>query len=204
MSIKYIAIEGGEGAGKSTAIETIKKFFSEMEIFNTREPGGTKMAEDLRKIVKDEEGEYSDENVDLTTEILLFFASRNQSLNNEIKPQLDNNKLVISDRCFLSSVAYQGAGGANKELLASLSEHALSIKPDLIIYMDIDPVIGFTRVDSRGERDRIEQKNIEYFKDVRKEYLRYAENHSNVITIDASQSLENVQKQIISALKERI
>jgi dTMP kinase len=202
MNIQYIAIEGGEGAGKSTATKTIKKFFSGMEVFDTREPGGTDMAEDLRTMVKDPKGKYSGENVDLTTEILLFFAARNQSLNNKIKPQLDKNKLVISDRCFLSSIAYQGAGGANKELLASLSEHSLSIKPDLIIYMDIDPVIGFTRVDSRGERDRIEKKDIDYFKDVRKEYLDYASKHSNVVTIDASRSLENVQEQIIAALTE--
>lgn len=194
-SLNYISIEGLEGAGKSTATKTIEEFFSNRDVFHAREPGGTLFAEDLRKIVKDEEGVYS-EDIDTTTEALLFFAARNQSLKNIVIPEIVNGKLVVSDRCFLTSLAYQGAQGANKELLKSLVEHSLSVKPDIIIYMDIDPKIGFERVDSRGERDRIEKKDLSFFESAREEYLKYAESNENVITIDASKDIESVKKEI--------
>lgn len=197
MKINYISIIGSEGAGKSTAIETIVAFAKNKNITTNvvREPGGTPVAEKLRDIIKS--NDY-DEHIDTFTELLLFYASRNQSLNNQVKVSIDKDELAIGDRCYLCTRAYQGSTSEYNDLLDHLENHI--IKPDLVLYLDLDPVIGLQRVDARGERDRIEKKDLEYFQGVRREYQKLASTHKNIITIDASQSIEDVSKNITDIL----
>lgn len=207
---KYIAIEGLEGAGKSTAMKAIIDFykkdnvknideFEEMALTKVREPGGTVLAEILRGLVKGENPmQDPNEKIDAYTEGLLFFAARNQLLSNVVAPALENGKIVISDRCYLSSVAYQRE---RPELIKMLSEQ-LEHKPELIIYMDIDPRIGMERARGRGALDRIEQRDISFFDEAREVYQTEAKNNKNIVTVDASQSIEDVYKAVTKVLTE--
>lgn len=206
----YIAIEGLDGAGKSTASRAIRDFVRERFVKNdnkddmnkhfdeheaitfVREPGGTPLGEILRSIVK---SEHEGETIDIRTETLLFFASRNQLLTNVVVPALEAGKIVISDRCYLSSVAYQ-----NNPLVEYLCENELVARPDLIIYMDITPEIGLERAKSREELDRIEQKGLDFFYKTRANYQAYADTHDYVVTVDAHESIEDVYKVVYQVL----
>lgn len=194
----YIVIEGLEGAGKSTAINVISTFFKNngFETVNVREPGGTPLAEELRSLTK----MAFNEEVDSTTDVLMMYASRNQLLNNVVLPFLKSGNVVISDRSFWSSYAYQTGGGTvPKELQDCLIEHVVSVKPGLVIYLDIDPELGLQRVDSRGARDKFEKKQIEFFNAARMSYLELSKKH-NAVVVDASVSLEEVTNAITNAL----
>lgn len=162
---KFITLEGVEGAGKTTAIQTIVKVLEKYGIYNptfTREPGGTALAEKLRELIK-----YSIDNEPVTdkAELLMLYAARIQLVENVIKPALEKGQWVIGDRHDMSTQAYQGGGRQfDVSLLATLKEAILgSFTPDLIIYLDIDPIIGLERARSRGELDRIEQQYISFF-----------------------------------------
>lgn len=203
---KYIAIEGLEGAGKSTAMraitdhlesknQTVKSFneFTEM----VREPGGTVLAEILRGLVKGEDPRQDPkEEITPYTEALLFFAARNQLLTNKVAPALEAGKIVISDRCYLSSVAYQRD---EPQLIKDLVKN-LHHKPDLIIYLDLDPRIGLERARGRGALDRIELRDISFFDEAREVYQSEAKTNKNIVTVDASQSIEDVYKSVTKVL----
>ncbi|GAL11665.1 thymidylate kinase [Vibrio astriarenae] len=200
---KFIVIEGLEGAGKSTAINRVLAALSAygiQDIEQTREPGGTKLAEALRTLVKqDHEGE---ELID-TTELLMMYAARVQLVENKIKPALARGAWVVGDRHDMSSQAYQGGGrGINAQTMASLRDISLGeFRPDLTIYMDIDPKIGLERARGRGELDRIEKMDISFFERTRERYLELAEGDKSVIVIDAAQTIEQVGADIESALQ---
>ena len=163
MKPKFIVVEGLEGAGKSTAISLCQDFLNkkQIEYINVREPGGTPLAESLRTLVKAEH----EEEIAFETELLIMYAARSQLMHNVINPALEQGKWILADRHDLSSQAYQGGGrGISSNTLASLSSMVLKgLKPDLTIYLDIDPVIGLERAKGRGELDRIEQEAIEFF-----------------------------------------
>lgn len=189
----YIAIEGLDGAGKSTAAKAIYDFFKDKEIKNVREPGGTPLAEQMRNLVKtDTEGEE----IDVETETFLFFGARNQLLTQVVKPFLDQGNIVVSDRCFLSSVAYQAT-----ELVELLSDR-LKIKPELIIYVDITPEIGLERAKSREELDRIEKKGTEFFHQARANYLEMVEANDNIKMVDGHPSIEEVYASVTKVLQD--
>ncbi|QIA62880.1 dTMP kinase [Vibrio astriarenae] len=200
---KFIVIEGLEGAGKSTAINRVLAALSAygiQDIEQTREPGGTKLAEALRTLVKqDHEGE---ELID-TTELLMMYAARVQLVENKIKPALARGAWVVGDRHDMSSQAYQGGGrGINAQTMASLRDISLGeFRPDLTIYMDIDPKIGLERARGRGELDRIEKMDISFFERTRERYLELAEGDKSVIVIDAAQTIDQVAADIESALQ---
>ncbi|WP_394243384.1 dTMP kinase [Vibrio astriarenae] len=200
---KFIVIEGLEGAGKSTAINRVLAALSAygiQDIEQTREPGGTKLAEALRTLVKqDHEGE---ELID-TTELLMMYAARVQLVENKIKPALARGAWVVGDRHDMSSQAYQGGGrGINAQTMASLRDISLGeFRPDLTIYMDIDPKIGLERARGRGELDRIEKMDISFFERTRERYLELAEGDKSVIVIDAAQTIDQVGADIESALQ---
>lgn len=198
---KLIVIEGLEGAGKSTAINTVLELLSEraIKVSTTREPGGTQIGEQLRTLIKNPE--YSDVLED-KTELLLFYAARIQLLEEIIKPALNRGEWIIADRFELSTLAYQGGGrGLCLEMIKHLSKFCLGdFKPDLTLYLDLEPELGLQRVKSRGAFDRIEQQTIEFFHRVHDQYIQEIEFIPNLIKIDASLPIENVQKEIIKAM----
>ena len=199
---KFIVIEGLEGAGKSTALETIKVYLAERgvdSIVTCREPGGTLMGEAIRSIVKDQTIE---ENVDSRTELLLMYASRIQLVENIIKPAIDHGSWVICDRFYYSTFAYQG-GGREIDMSIIKNIHDASIgefKPDITIYMDIPPDQGLARAAGRGELDRFEQEKIDFFERTRKMYLSLVDESDEMLKIDASLTLPEVKKQILGVL----
>ncbi|MCW8330808.1 dTMP kinase [Photobacterium sp. SDRW27] len=202
MTGKFIVIEGLEGAGKSTAIKQVASVLAEHGIESpelTREPGGTPLAEQMRALVK--EG-HPDEPLTDMAELLLLYAARIQLVDNVIKPALAEGRWVVGDRHDMSSQAYQGGGrGFDTALMENLRDTVLGdFRPDFTLYMDIDPVLGLERARGRGELDRIEQMNIDFFHRARARFLELSENDPRVVIIDASQPLEAVTADITRAL----
>ncbi len=194
---KFIVIEGMEGAGKSSAITVIESILKQqgIEFINTREPGGTPLAEYLRDIVKSVDHQ---EKLTVETELLLMYASRSQLLANKILPALACGKWVIGDRHELSSQAYQGGGRCFDEtLMKAISDITLKgFRPDITLYLDIDPHIGLSRAKSRGDLDRIELEQMDFFIRVHNKYRELAEQDESIITVDAAQAMEQVHQDI--------
>lgn len=202
MNAKFIVVEGLEGAGKSTAIQAITetlKEFGVKNITNTREPGGTVLAEKMRALVKEE---HDGEVLQDMTELLLMYAARVQLVENVIKPALSAGNWVVGDRHDMSSQAYQG-GGRQIPLDTMRNLKAVTLgdfKPDFTLYLDLDPRIGLERAKGRGELDRIEKMDISFFERTRRRYLELAESETSVAIIDAEQPIESVAAAIKSAL----
>ena len=194
---KFIVIEGMEGAGKSSAITVIESILKQqgIEFINTREPGGTPLAESLRDIVKSVDHQ---EKLTVETELLLMYASRSQLLANKILPALACGKWVIGDRHDLSSQAYQGGGRCFDEtLMKAISDITLKgFRPDITLYLDIDPHIGLSRAKARGDLDRIELEQMDFFIRVHNKYRELAEQDESIITVDAAQVMEQVHQDI--------
>ena len=202
MKSNFIVIEGLEGAGKTTAREVVVNTLREQgieDILFTREPGGTPLAEKLRDLIKQGiEGEKLTDKA----EVLMLYAARVQLVENVIKPALARGTWVVGDRHDLSSQAYKGGGrGSDSRLMTSLRDTVLGdFRPDLTLYLDLDPVIGLQRARARGELDRIEQESMAFFERTRQRYLSLAAADARIKTIDASQSLEAVTAAIRQTL----
>lgn len=202
MNAKFIVVEGLEGAGKTTAIqavvESLKNFGIE-SITQTREPGGTVLAEKMRALVKEE---HSGEVLQDISEVLLMYAARVQLVENVIKPALQSGCWVVGDRHDMSSQAYQGGGRQIDPLtMQQLKQIALgSFTPDFTLYLDIDPRVGLERARGRGELDRIEKMDIRFFERTRQRYLELANDNSNVVMINAQQNIAEVKQDIQHAL----
>lgn len=199
---KFIVVEGIEGAGKSSAISVIEAVLNKHNIafIKTREPGGTKLAEALRDIVK---SASHDEVLTQETELLLMYASRSQLLANRILPALAEGKWVIGDRHDLSSRAYQGGGRQfDDAIMNAIADVTLKgFAPDLTLYLDIAPKLGLARAQARGELDRIELEKIEFFERVRNKYLALAQASKTTEIIDASQDMQSVHSDVTKAVE---
>ena len=198
---KFIVIEGLEGAGKSSAVRYVTDYLHAhgvTQIECTREPGGTPLAERMRAIVK----EVHDERLTIEAELLLMYASRVQLVETRIKPALADGVWVVGDRHDLSSQAYQGGGrGIDANLIGAIKRAVLGdFKPDLTLYLDIDPAIGLQRARHRGELDRIELEQLSFFERTRQRYLELAAADASVKVIDAGQAPEQVKAAIESVL----
>ncbi|MBW5826001.1 dTMP kinase [Yersinia kristensenii] len=204
MNSKFIVIEGLEGAGKTTARDTVVATLRAQginDIVFTREPGGTPLAEKLRDLIKQGiDGEVLTDKA----EVLMLYAARVQLVENVIKPALARGSWVVGDRHDLSSQAYQGGGrGIDSNLMTSLRDTVLgAFRPDLTLYLDLPPVVGLARARARGELDRIEQESLDFFERTRARYLELAAADSSIKTIDASQPLEQVSESISRVLKQ--
>ncbi|HHQ4672787.1 TPA: dTMP kinase [Aeromonas veronii] len=198
---KFIVIEGLEGAGKSSAVRYVTDYLQRHGINRiecTREPGGTPLAERMRAIVK----EVHDERLTIEAELLLMYASRVQLVETRIKPALADGVWVVGDRHDLSSQAYQGGGrGIDAQLIGAIKQAVLgNFKPDLTLYLDIDPALGLQRARHRGELDRIELEQLSFFERTRVRYLELAAKDDSIVVIDAAQTPEQVKMAIESAL----
>ena len=199
---KFIVIEGLEGAGKSSAVRYVTDYLQAHGVARiecTREPGGTPLAERMRAIVK----EVHDERLTVEAELLLMYASRVQLVETRIKPALADGIWVVGDRHDLSSQAYQGGGrGIDANLIGAIKRAVLGdFKPDLTLYLDIDPAIGLQRARHRGELDRIELEQIGFFERTRQRYLELAAADDSIHVIDAGLPPAQVNAAIVAALE---
>jgi len=200
MASNYIVIEGLEGAGKTTArntvVETLQQLGIEDLVF-TREPGGTVLAEKLRSLVLDIRATGDEVIVD-KAEVLMFYAARVQLVETVIKPALAKGQWVIGDRHDLSTQAYQGGGrGIDRQMLSTLRDAVLGdFRPNLTLYLDVTPEVGLKRARARGELDRIEQESWGFFQRTRARYQELAARDASIRIIDATRPLEKVMADI--------
>ena len=203
LNNKFISFEGIDGSGKTTQIKLLESKLSEVgeSVVVLREPGGTFISEQIRKILLDKE------NVRLSNEAecLLFFASRNQLVKEKIVSELDKGSFVICDRFNDSTIAYQGYGfSMDINKLETISNFATFNKePDLTFYLDISAQISIKRREM-SESDRIESKGIEYLERVRQGFLSISDRcPDRIFSIDASLDEEKISKIIWSTIKEK-
>lgn len=203
MTAKFITIEGTEGAGKSTVIEMIGECLRSagLRFLVTREPGGTALGEDLRKILLD----HSNDQMSDDTELLLMFAARAQHLIEVIKPALANGQWVVCDRFTDATYAYQGGGrGIDTHRITTLETWVQGdLRPDLTILLDLPVALGLQRARQRSALDRFEREKLAFFQRVRDTYRQRAkQSPSQYRIIDASQDKTNVSKDIKMLLKQ--
>lgn len=198
----FITFEGGDGAGKTTQIQHVRRWFEERghKVVVTREPGGTEMGNELRRLVQN-----GPEDIDPRTEALLYAADRAYHVATVIRPALESGIVVLGDRYIDSSVAYQGAArNLGVEEIRTLSEWAThGLEPQLTFLLDLPPQVGAAR--GKEAPDRMERESAEFHSRVRAEYLRIAEeNMHRVVVIDALGTPEEVFCEMRGVLEERI
>jgi len=197
----FITLEGGEGAGKSTQLAYIRRRIESagIPLRVTREPGGTPLAEQIRALLLD----HRDEAMAADTELLLMFAARAQHLASLIRPALARGEWVLCDRFTDATYAYQGGGrGIDFARIAVLEEWVQGeLCPDLTLLLDLPVEVGMARAGRRGELDRFEREQCDFFERVRAAYLtRAAREPQRFCVIDASQDIVGVQRQIDAVL----
>lgn len=202
---RFITLEGGEGAGKSTNARFIKAWLEQRgrEVILTREPGGSPLAEAIRGVVLQSWAEGMPQ----LTEALLMFSARSAHLEATVLPALEAGKDVICDRFVDSSYAYQGAGnGFSIAKLQALEEMVLgNLRPDLTIVFDLDPEIGLQRARNRGEQNRFEEETLAFMQRVRRAFLDRAEMQpSRYAVLNAGQELAVTQAALTVILESRL
>lgn len=195
----FITFEGGEGCGKSTVMESLKTYCNEHNIdcLATREPGGLKECEEIRKILKSSP-------LSAKSQLLLFSASRSHLCENLIMPALKQGKIVLSDRFYDSTRVYQGyCGNLSDETIMQITDIAVGdCKPQLTFFLDIDPVDAFKRKGGYDKGDVFEEAGIEFHQKVRQGFLLLCEKEpERFVKIDARKSKEEVFNDILQVLK---
>ena len=194
---KFIVVEGIDGTGKSTVIRDIRGYLENKGIkcIQTREPGGTELGEQIRRILL-----HDDVPITVHTEMLLHYASRCEHVQEVIIPTLRSNTWVICDRFEDSTFAYQDPQKLEKDFLEALSDVVMGdFQPDLVIYLDAPPEVTLKRLTTTP--DNYESANIEYFREVRKVYKSRAL-QANHRTVDASQELIAVKSDVLTHVKQ--
>ena len=198
----FITFEGGEGAGKTTLINSVAEYLSAQDknIVKTREPGGTKAAEDIRNLVVT----GAADRWDATSETALFLTARRSHVQQLIKPALLENSIVLCDRFSDSTLVYQGiAKKLGLDYVRQLSELIVgSIVPSLTFVIDIDPEIGLKRTQQRSsDETRFEAHSLEFHQMIREGFLTLAQAEPNrMVVIDGSQT----ENEVFEAVKARI
>ncbi|MEE4278536.1 MAG: dTMP kinase [Halieaceae bacterium] len=199
----FITVEGGEGAGKTTALDYLERALTDagVAVVRTREPGGTAMAEKLRDLLLHAE----DVSIDPLAELLLIFASRAQHLRERIRPALAAGHWVLCDRFTDASYAYQGAGrGLGAETVATLERFVQGDQqPDLTLLIDVPVEVGMERARGRGSLDRFESEDLAFFQRVRSCYLdRAAKSSGRFRVIDGCRSIAEVQRSLADVIAQ--
>ncbi len=202
---RFISLEGGEGAGKTTALNAIRAALQARghEVVLTREPGGTPLAERIRALILTPDAEIANEPLSAEAELLLVFAARAQHVRQQIEPALARGGYVLSDRFTDSSYAYQGGGrGLDPAWIADLEHRAVGLQPGLTLLLDVDVAVGRARASGRDlGPDRIESEQDDFFQRVRAVFrARATDDPARFQLIDASQDQAGVAAQVVAAV----
>jgi dTMP kinase len=202
---RFVSLEGGEGAGKTTAINAIREALHARghEVLLTREPGGTPLAERIRALVLTPDAEIAAEPLSAEAELLLVFAARAQHVRQVIEPALRRGCYVVSDRFTDSSYAYQGGGrGLDAAWIADLERRAVGLLPGLTLLLDVDVAVGRARANGRDLwPDRIESEQDDFFQRVRAVFRQRASaDPARFRLIDASQDQVGVAASVVAAV----
>lgn len=197
---RFITIEGGEGAGKSTNADLVRNVLERhgLDVLATREPGGTPLAEEIRSVLLGPR----EEAVDPIAETLLIFAARAQHVAGVIEPALRAGRWVLCERFTDSTFAYQSGGrGVDPAVVAQLADLAHpGLWPDLTLYLDASPDAAMTRIATRS-LDRFERERRDFFERVHETYLTRAREQPHIVRIDANCDLVSVQREIVGAVE---
>lgn len=201
----FITVEGLEGAGKTSCLASIADYLQAqgMASLMTREPGGTPLGEAIRALLLGTE----QAGMDPAAETLLMFAARAEHLAKVIRPALEAGTTVVCDRFTDATYAYQGGGRELGEArIRPLEEWVQQgLEPDLTIYLDVPIQLGLERAGQRSAPDRFEQERLDFFERTRAMYRRRAaQMGQRIVTVDASEPVETVQANILSALERRL
>jgi dTMP kinase len=203
----FITVEGGEGAGKTSAIAEMGRYLSEKgyEVLTTREPGGIPIAEQIRAVILDK----GNVKMDGRTEALLYAAARRQHLVEKVIPALQRGQVVLCDRFIDSSLAYQGyARGLGMDEVMGINAFAVQgHMPDLTLYMDVRPEVGLARIrkDASRELNRLDLEVGEFHRRVREGYLQLLERFpERMVRVDAEADQEKVLEQLREVLDRRL
>ena len=200
----FITLEGGDGAGKSTQMDNIEKYFNErgFECIRTREPGGTPIGEKIREILLDP----NNKEMDAVTEMMLYASSRAQHVRELIRPAMENGKVVICDRYVDSSIAYQTFGRDLGDMVKAVNKYAVDgVMPDITFWMDINPEAGRERIGHREDSslDRLEREKLDFHYKVYDGYKQICESEpERVKRIDATKTIEEIRDEIYGHLDE--
>ena len=192
----FITFEGIDGVGKSTQLDLLEKYLvaEGKEVLRTLEPGGTELGQEIRHLLLHRKGDVSPR-----AEALLYAADRAHHVATKIRPALAAGKVVLSDRYFDSSVAYQGAARElDVEEVKQISLWAIDhLIPDLTVLLDLPADEALARRSSKGtEPDRLEREQLEFFERARSEYLSMA-SEPRFLVIDATNSVEQIHEQVL-------
>lgn len=198
----FISFEGGEGAGKTTLIKKLQNILEDQgySVILTREPGGSLLGDALRDLVLHRDKKMK---MGSKAELLLFLSARAQHVEEVIKPALESGKIVLCDRFYDSSVAYQGyARGLGPKEVEDLCLFATSgLVPDLTFYLDLDPQEGLKRAAGDRTPDLFEEQKIDFHTKVRAAFKEIAaENQARIKVIDASKTPDNVLTQVLEII----
>jgi dTMP kinase len=203
----FITVEGGEGAGKTTLIHKLSQslFQTGKKTELTREPGGIRIAEEIRRVILD----TKNTGMDARTEALLYAAARRQHLVQKVIPALQSGKIVICDRFIDSSLAYQGyARGLGVEAVWEINRFAIdNVMPHLTLYMDVPPEVGLHRINTAKVREinRLDLEGLAFHHKVREGYLQLLDRYpERIVRIDADQEPQTVFEQVVAVVEERI
>jgi dTMP kinase len=204
----FITFEGGEGVGKTTQINLLKSYLLNInyKVVCSREPGGTIEGEQVRKLLVS----GSSKTWDPMSEALMFNASRRQHINKIIFPSLDKGNIVLCDRFIDSTIVYQGyAGSIEQSILKDLhKKFCYNLYPDLTFFLDLDASLGLKRTRKRSdykEENRFENFGLDYHNKISKGFNNLANNNKErMITIDASQSIKQISKNIINFINLKL
>ena len=202
---RFVSFEGIEGCGKTTQITLLSEYLKKHSIAHTitREPGGTAVGEGIRKVL------LNSETIRLTaaSELLLFYASRSQNIQEKIKPALERNEIVICDRYYHASMAYQGYGrGIPLDFIRKLTDLVCDpYRPDLTFLLDIEPEVGLARARARNHRrieneGRFEAEDLEFYNRVREGYLELASEDERIQLLYADRPIETVHRHVLTLL----
>jgi len=202
---RFVSFEGIEGCGKTTQIALLSEYLIKHSIAHTitREPGGTAVGEGIRKIL------LNSETIRLTaaSELLLFYASRSQNIQEKIKPALERNEIVICDRYYHASMAYQGYGrGIPLDFIRKLTDLVCDpYRPDLTFLLDIEPEVGLARARARNHgrienEGRFEAEDLEFYNRVREGYLELASEDERIQLLYAGRPIETVHRHVRTLL----